>query len=107
MVSENRLKLTDVTDRIRVAPETRYQELINVEATATGELKLKISKLRAVLNTGVAQFRDGPLSALKFPDVFLDATHCKARVNHRIVSQAVRVAADGRREVIGTVFQGS
>ena len=28
------LKLTDVTDRIRVATETRYQELIDAEATA-------------------------------------------------------------------------
>jgi putative transposase len=40
-----------------------------------------------------------------FPHVFLDATYCKARVNHRVVSQAVviatGVAADGRREVLG------
>ena len=37
--------------------------------------------------------------------MFLDATYCKARVRHRIVSQAVVVAvgvtADGRREVLG------
>jgi putative transposase len=37
--------------------------------------------------------------------VFLDATYCKARVDHRVVSQAVvvatGVAADGRREVLG------
>jgi putative transposase len=37
--------------------------------------------------------------------VFLDATYCKARVNRRVVSQAVviatGVAADGRREVLG------
>jgi putative transposase len=36
---------------------------------------------------------------------FLDATYCKARVNHRVVSQAVvvatGVAADGHREVLG------
>ena len=40
-----------------------------------------------------------------FPYVFLDATYCKARVNRRVVSQAVviatGVAADGRREVLG------
>ena len=69
------LKLTDVTDRVRVATETLYQELIDAEATAfigaspferseertthrngtrprvltttAGELDLKISKLRA------------------------------------------------------------
>jgi transposase-like protein len=37
--------------------------------------------------------------------VFLDATYCKARVNRRVVSQAVviatGVAADGHREVFG------
>ena len=53
----------------------------------------------------MAQFRDRSLSALDFPYVFLDATYCKARVNHRIVSQAivvaVGVAADGRRKVLG------
>jgi len=185
------LKLTDVTDRIRVVTETLYQELIDAEATAfigagpfersdertthrngsrarlltttAGELDLRIPKLRAGtffpallerrrridqalfavvmeaylqgvstrkvddlvkalgadtgisksevsricagLDAEVAQFRDRSLSALDFPYVFLDATYCKARVNHRIVSQAivvaVGVAADGRREVLG------
>lgn len=37
--------------------------------------------------------------------VFLDATYCKARINKRVVSQAVVIAtgvsADGRREVLG------
>ena len=37
--------------------------------------------------------------------MFLDATYCKARVNRRVVSQAVVIAtgvtADGRREVLG------
>ena len=40
-----------------------------------------------------------------YPYVFLDATYCKARVGHGVVSQAVvvafGVAADGRREVLG------
>jgi putative transposase len=40
-----------------------------------------------------------------FPYVFLDATYCKARVNHRVMSQAVVIAtgvrADGWREVLG------
>lgn len=185
------LKLTDVPDRIRVATETLYQELIDAEATAfigaapferaterithrngtrprvltttAGDLDLKIPKLRAGtffpallerrrrvdqalfavvmeaylhgvstrkvddlvkalgadsgisksevsricagLDAEVAQFRDRSLSSLDYPYVFLDATYCKARVNHRIVSQAVvvavGVAADGRREVLG------
>jgi putative transposase len=185
------LKLTDVTDRIRVATETLYQELIDAEATAfigaapferttdrtthrngtrprtltttAGDLDLKIPKLRqgtffpallerrrrvdqalfavvmeaylhgvstrkvddlvqalgadtgisksevsricAGLDAEVAQFRDRTLTAIDYPYVFLDATYVKARVNHRIVSQAVvvavGVAADGRREVLG------
>jgi putative transposase len=42
---------------------------------------------------------------MAFRYVFLDATYCKARVNHRVVSQAVAaatgVAAGGHREVPG------
>ncbi len=42
---------------------------------------------------------------MTYPYVFLDTTYCKARVNHRVVSQAVVVAVgvtgDGRREVLG------
>jgi putative transposase len=185
------LKLTDVTDRIRVATETLYQELINAEATAligaapfersstrttqrngsrprtlsttAGDLELRIPKLRqgsffpsllerrrrvdqalfavvmeaylhgvstrkvddlvkalgadtgisksevsricADLDAEVAAFRDRDLATMGYPYVFLDATYCKARVNHRVVSQAivvaVGVAADGRREVLG------
>ncbi|MGB3375841.1 MAG: IS256 family transposase [Microbacterium sp.] len=185
------LKLTDVTDRIRSATETLYQELIDAEATAfigaapfertgartthrngsrprtlsttAGDLDLRIPKLRAGsffpallerrrrvdqalfavvmeayvhgvstrkvddlvkalgadtgisksevsricagLDEEVAVFRDRTLTTQDFPYVFLDATYCKARVGHRIVSQAmvvaVGVAADGRREVLG------
>ena len=185
------LKLTDVTDRIRSATETLYQELIEAEATAfigaapfersndrtsqrngtrsrtltttAGDLNLRIPKLRAGsffpallerrrrvdqalyavvmeaylhgvstrkvddlvkalgADTGISKsevsricadldhevgaFRDRDLSAMGYPYVFLDATYCKARVNHRVVSQAVvvafGVAADGRREVLG------
>lgn len=185
------LKLTDVTDRIRVATEKLYQELIDAEASAfigaapferttersthrngsrprtlsttAGDLELSIPKLRqgtffpallerrrrvdqalfavvmeaylhgvstrkvddlvkalgadsgisksevsricAGLDEEVALFRDRNLAGLDYPYVFLDATYCKARVNHRIVSQAVvvavGVAADGRREVLG------
>ena len=47
------------------------------------------------------KFGDRTLSTLDYPYVFLDATCVKARVNHRIVSQAIVVAADGRREMLG------
>ena len=47
----------------------------------------------------------GPSLTARFPYVFLDATYCKARVNRRVVSQAIVVAtavrADGCREVLG------
>ena len=47
----------------------------------------------------------GRLKDDAYPYVFLDATYCKARVNRRVVSQAVVVAtavrADGHREVLG------
>ena len=47
----------------------------------------------------------GALAGQPFRYVFLDATYCKARVDHRVVSQAVvvatGVAADGHREVLG------
>jgi putative transposase len=161
--------LTDVTDRIRVATETLYQELIDAEATAfigaapferssdlnthrngtrprtlsttTGDLNLRIPKLRAgtffpallehrrrvdqALFAVVMEAYVHGISTRKVDDLVkalgadtgisksevsqicagLDATYCKARVGHRIVSQAVvvadGVAADGRWEVLG------
>ena len=42
--------------------------------------------------TQVGAFRDRSLADQHFPYVFLDATYCKARVDHRVVSQAVVVA---------------
>ena len=71
----------------------------------TGISKSEVSRICAGLDTEVAEFRDRTLAAQDFPHVFLDATYCKARVGHRIVSQAIvvaiGVAADGRREVLG------
>ena len=66
----------------------------------TGISKSEVSRICAGLDAEVAQFRHRSLSALDYPRVFLDATYCKARVNHRIVSQAIVVAV-GRREVLG------
>jgi transposase-like protein len=64
-----------------------------------------VSRICADLDTEVAVFRDRSLAQMPFPYVFLDAAYCKARVNHRVVSQAVvvatGVAADGHREVLG------
>ena len=53
----------------------------------------------------VEAFAERSLDHTAFPYAFLDATYCKARVNHRIASQAVVIAtgvsAQGRREVLG------
>ncbi|MCW2901481.1 MAG: transposase Mutator family protein family, partial [Streptosporangiaceae bacterium] len=63
-----------------------------------------MSRILAELDTEVAAFADRSLADTAPLYVFLDATHCTARINHRVVSQAVVVAtvvaADGRREVL-------
>src|SRR3982750_1638419 len=71
----------------------------------SGISKSEVSRICADLDEEVGAFRDRPLGEIAFPYVFLDATYCKARVNRRVVSQAVviatGVAADGHREVLG------
>ena len=83
----------------------KVDDLIKALGADSGISKSEVSRICADRDTEVAAFRDRPLSGQAFPYVFLDATYCKARVNHRVVSQAVviatGVAADGRREVLG------
>ncbi|EUA17389.1 transposase, Mutator family protein [Mycobacterium avium subsp. avium 2285 (R)] len=83
----------------------KVDDLVKALGTDTGISKSEVSRICKDLDTEVAAFRDRPLGDQRFPYVFLDATYCKARVNHRVVSQAVviatGVAADGRREVLG------
>ena len=83
----------------------KVDDLVKALGADTGVSKSEVSRICAGPDAEVAQFRDRTLSTLDYPYVFLDATYCKARVNHRIVSQAivvaVGVAADGRREVLG------
>jgi mutator family transposase len=42
--------------------------------------------------TRSARFGDRSLADVAYPHVFVDATYCKARVNRRVVSQAVVIA---------------
>ena len=83
----------------------KVDDLVKALGADSGISKSEVSRICATLDEQVAQFRDRSLAAIDYPYVFLDATYCKARVNHRIVSQAVvvavGVAADGRREVLG------
>ena len=83
----------------------KVDDLVKALGADSGISKSEVSRICADLDTEVAAFRDRPLAEQCYPYVFLDATYCKARVNHRVVSQAVviatGVAADGRREVLG------
>jgi putative transposase len=84
---------------------TRRVDDLVVAMGGTGISKSEVSRVCAQLDAEVAAWRTRPLGEQEFPYVFLDATYCKARVNGRVVSQAVVIAtgvrADGHREVLG------
>jgi putative transposase len=83
----------------------KVDDLVKALGADTGISKSEVSRICADLDEEVSAFRDRSLAATVFPYVFLDATYCKARVNRRVVSQAIVVAtgvrADGWREVLG------
>src|SRR5439155_487652 len=83
----------------------KVDDLVKALGADSGISKSEVSRICADLDTEVAAFRDRSLAGQAFRYVFLDATYCKARVDHRVVSQAVvvatGVAADGHREVLG------
>jgi transposase-like protein len=83
----------------------KVDDLVKALGADSGISKSEVSRICRDLDVEVAAFRDRSLDEQAFPYVFLDATYCKARVNRRVVSQAVvvatGVAADGRREVLG------
>src|SRR3954465_5134292 len=83
----------------------KVDDLVKALGADTGISKPEVSRICAELDVEVAAFRDRSLAEQPFRYVFHDATYGKARVEHRVVSQAVvvatGVAADGRREVLG------
>jgi putative transposase len=83
----------------------KVDDLVRALGADTGISKSEVSRICADLDGEVGAFRDRSLAEQAFPYVFLDATYCKARINRRVVSQAVviatGVAADGHREVLG------
>lgn len=83
----------------------KVDDLVKALGADSGISKSEVSRICKDLDAEVAAFRDRSLKDTTYPYVFLDATYCKARVNHRVVSQAIVVAvgvsADGRREVLG------
>ena len=84
---------------------TRRVDDLVVAMGGTGISKSEVSRICAQLDEDVTAWRTRPLGEQPFPYVFLDATYCKARINKRVVSQAVVIAtgvsANGRREVLG------
>ncbi|MGC3862395.1 IS256 family transposase [Micromonospora chersina] len=87
------------------ASTRKVDDLVKALGADTGISKSEVSRICADLDEEVSAFRDRSLASAAFPYVFLDATYCKARVNRRVVSQAIVVAtgvrADGWREVLG------
>ena len=83
----------------------KVDDLVKALGADSGISKSEVSRICKDLDAEVAAFRDRSLKEMTYPYVFLDATYCKNRVNHRVVSQAIVVAvgvsADGRREVLG------
>src|SRR3954451_24669196 len=83
----------------------KVDDLVKALGIDSGISKSEVSRICADLDVEVGAFRDRSLAETAYPYVFLDATYCKARVNHRVVSQAVVIATgvtgDGRREVLG------
>lgn len=86
-------------------------DLVRALGADTGISKSEVSRLCAGLDTELTAFRTRPLDHTRFPYIYLDATYCKARVNHQIVSQAVVIATgiteDGGREVLGLMVGDS
>ena len=84
----------------------KVDDLVAALGVDTGISKSEVSRICVGLDEQVAAYDTRPLDHCAFPYVFLDATYCKARLNGRVVSQAVVIAtgvsADGRREVLGS-----
>ncbi|MFB8775791.1 IS256 family transposase [Streptomyces broussonetiae] len=80
-------------------------DLVKALGADSGISKSEVSRICGELDAELTAFKERPLDHTVFPYVFLDATYCKARVNHRIVSQAVVIAtgisATGHREILG------
>jgi len=83
----------------------KVDDLVKALGADSGISKSEVSRICGDLDVEVRAFAERSLTGLAFPYVFLDATYCKARVNRRVVNQAVVVAtgvcSDGRREVLG------
>ena len=67
-------------------------DLVKALGADTGISKSEVSRICQDLDGQLVAFRNRPLDHVRFPYMYLDATYCKARVNHQIVSRAVVIA---------------
>lgn len=99
-------------ERLQGTSTRKVDDLVKALGTDSGDLQVRGEPdLRRPGHRGRSV--PGPTLApapMAFPCVFPAATYCKARVNHRVISQAVvvaaGVAADGHREVLGFRCRG-
>ena len=63
----------------------KVDDLVKALGIDSGISKSEVSRICADLDVEVGAFRDRSLAETVYPYVFLDATYCKARVNHRVV----------------------
>jgi transposase-like protein len=86
-------------------------DLVKALGADTGISKSEVSRIYGELDGELTAFKERPLDHTVFPHAFLDATCCKARVNHRSVSKAVVIAtgisATGHREIRGLMVGDS
>ena len=80
-------------------------DLVKALGADTGISKSEVSRICGELDGELTAFQERPLDHTVFPYVFLDVTYCKARANHRSVSQTVVIAtgisATRHREILG------
>ncbi len=65
----------------------KVDDLVRALGADTGISKSEASRICADLDAEVSSSRDRSLAEQAFPYVFLDATHCKTRVNRRVASR--------------------
>jgi putative transposase len=70
----------------------KVDDLVRALGADSGISKSEVSRICADLDAEVSAFGDRSLAGQTFPYGFVHATYCKARVNRRVVAQAVVVA---------------
>ena len=67
---------------VRGVSTKKVDDLVKALVADTGISKSEVSRILQGLDVEVSAFRDRSFTDASYPYVFLDATYCKARVNH-------------------------